>query len=171
MSQINFQITRDQRGDAGYTIALVSIGDMDFLLIANVKSSGPAANAGMTKEHVGWAIVSINNSSPSNLNELNNLLNLTKKPNCTFTLGLRLIFEKNSQNDTLIKSKLKIENSSYNSYQMTTGDMFSLMWTELVKECPKYENIEDNNFRHAMLACSSHEALERCYNQYLDSLQ
>ena len=53
-------------------------------------------------------------------------------------------------------------------YNMTTGDLFNIMWTYTVKQYPKYEEINNNSFRHAILACSTVEAQERLYQQYLN---
>lgn len=53
-------------------------------------------------------------------------------------------------------------------YNTTTGDLFNIMWTYTVKVNPKYEQINNNSFRHAILACSTVEAQERVYQQYLN---
>lgn len=53
-------------------------------------------------------------------------------------------------------------------YNATTGDLFNIMWTYTVKQYPKYEKINNNNFRHAILSCSTAEAQERVYQKYLN---
>ena len=52
-------------------------------------------------------------------------------------------------------------------YNMTTEDLYNIMWAQIVKNHPKYQEIEDNNFRHAILACSTIEAQEIIYQYYL----
>ena len=59
-----------------------------------------------------------------------------------------------------IKSK-----QTYKS-NLTTGDLFNVMWRYTVKQNPKYEEINNNSFRHAILGCSRAEAEERIYQYY-----
>ena len=79
-----------------------------------------------------------------------------------------------SSNDakvTSIVNKDEEQSTKYqqtNEYYITTGDLFNVMWTYTVKQYPKYEEINNNSFRHAILACSTVEAQERLYQQYLN---
>jgi len=51
---------------------------------------------------------------------------------------------------------------------LTTGDLFNVMWTYTVKHNPKYEEIDNDGFRHAILGCSNTEAQEKIYQYYLN---
>ena len=72
-------------------------------------------------------------------------------------------------NDAKVTSIVnKDEELSTNECKTTTRDLFNIMWTYTVKQYPKYEEINNNSFRHAILACNTVEAQERVYQQYLN---
>lgn len=54
-----------------------------------------------------------------------------------------------------------------NIYNLQIGDLFNYMWEEAIKENPEYENIKDNNFRHAIIACANKKQEKEVYEQYL----
>jgi hypothetical protein len=174
-SSLTFQITRNKYADAGYGIAGISIkGGKEVVVINNVEMYGPAYNAGLREEHIGWLIYSVNDIVSNQAKTILELLESTKNANYTFVIKIQPIFENNGNNDLMLKSCLnkplpsKKQKTTGLKNNLTTGNLFNAMWELVIQKNPEYENIKDNNFRHAILACSTIKAQERLYQQYLN---
>lgn len=165
---LKFDITRDENADAGYTVADIIIEETHYFIIYDVKEEGPAFNAGLKKEHIGMAIVSVNGSKSSTIKETQQLLESTKKPNYTFTIEIQDLRKQYNSNNSLSRKKEKSTYTTYTRSNDTTGDLYNAMWRQIVKENPEYEQIKDNNFRHAMLGCTTKHAQQMIFNQYLE---
>ena len=50
-------------------------------------------------------------------------------------------------------------NQQTHEYNTTTADLFNIMWSYTVKQYPKYEKINNNNFTHVILSCSTRESI------------
>ena len=157
-----FNITRDENAYAGYSISKVTILDCKpQLIISYVSEAGPAFKAGMRSHHTSWEIIYVNGVSCLNLEEMLEILESTKIPNCTFTIEIQpLCIRKNFENS-------EFDKTTY-TQNMRTGDLYNIMWAEVIKDNPKYEKINNNSFRHAILACTTVEAQERIYQHYLN---
>ena len=181
-NNLKFEITRDENADAGYTIADIIINETNYKVIADVKEGGPAFNAGLKKEHISWCIVSVNDINCSTTKQIQELINSTKKPNYTFSIEIQDLKEKINNNNSLSRKKEKTNNNNslsrkkekttYTTYTRnttyTTGDVYNAMWRQIVNENPEFEQIKDNNFRHAMLGCTTKHAQRMIFNQYLE---
>ena len=178
-NNLKFKITRDENADAGYSIADIIIKETNYIVIADVEEGGPAFNAGLKKEHISWSIVSVNDINCSTTKQIQELIKSTKKPNYTFSIEIKDLKQQINNNNSLSRKKVK---STYTTYtrsnfttgdfytrsNFTTGDLYNAMWRQIVKENPEYEQIKDNNFRHAMLGCTTKYAQQKIFNQYLE---
>jgi predicted metalloprotease with PDZ domain len=164
-NNLKFEITRDENADAGYTIADIIINETNYIVIADVKEGGPAFNAGLKKEHISWSIVSVNDINCSTTKQIQELIKSTKKPNYTFSIEIQDLKEQISNNNSLSRKK---EKTTYTRTNLTTGDLYNVMWRQIVNENPEYEQIKDNSFRHAMLGCTTKHAQQMIFNQYLE---
>ena len=89
MSNI-FKITRDENAYAGYLISKITILDnKPQLIISDIDEGGPAFKAGMRSHHITWEIISVNEVPCLNLEEMLEILESTKIPNCTYTIEIQ----------------------------------------------------------------------------------
>lgn len=167
-NNLKFEITRDENADAGYTIADIIVKETNYMVIADVKEGGPAFNAGLKKQHIAMCIVSVNDINCSTTKQIQELIKSTKKPNYTFSIEIQDLKEQISNNNSLSRKKEKSTYTTYTRSNLTTGDLYNAMWSQIVKENPEYEQIKDNNFRHAMLGCTTKCAQQTIFNQYLE---
>jgi hypothetical protein len=52
---------------------------------------------------------------------------------------------------------------------MNTGDMFRVMWLTTIQMYPKLAIIDDDNYAHAILACSTESAQDDILKRFLES--
>eukprot|EP00930_Biecheleria_cincta_P003792 TRINITY_DN104705_c0_g1_i1.p1 TRINITY_DN104705_c0_g1~~TRINITY_DN104705_c0_g1_i1.p1 ORF type:complete len:267 (-),score=42.85 TRINITY_DN104705_c0_g1_i1:60-839(-) len=93
MEPATFTITRDAQAGGGYTVAEMSrtgSPGIEFrcLTIGAVNPSGPAAQAGMGQEHVGWRITHIEGEEVT-VDNFSMLLDPTRTPGCRFNMTVR----------------------------------------------------------------------------------
>lgn len=104
-----FTIKRDENANAGYSIACITIGNSEELIVINsIDETGPAYKAGLRKLHIGWNIISVNDINTCKTEKILEILESTKKNNNKFTIEIQPIFEINSDNDLTLKSCLDI---------------------------------------------------------------
>lgn len=71
------------------------------------------------------------------------------------------IFDEYTNSVNRSQSTLAITNT------ITTGAMFSILWTMSCEQYPELAAITDDNTRHAILACPTKEAQDRVLSEYL----
>ncbi len=59
--------------------------------------------------------------------------------------------------------------SGCTTFNMTTGDMFGMMWLMTIQRYPKLAVIDDDNYIHAILACRTEEAQDDVLKRFLKS--
>ncbi len=52
---------------------------------------------------------------------------------------------------------------------MNTGDIFRMMWLIAIEQYPKLAVIDDDNYAHAILACTTEEAQDDVLKRFLES--
>ena len=96
-NKLDVSITRDENGEAGYTVANILIKQMPAFVVSNVEPTGPARIAGLSDEHVGWQVDRVNNTDVLCPEQGSQLLQLTRKPLTTFKITLTRVFDSSTE--------------------------------------------------------------------------